>query len=72
MAIYLLLLKNLIIYRLKPPGRKSDSQEYYDVLLEFIKEGCASDLAITSSEIIDKAIEMIPSFRDKSYNSLHL
>ena len=30
-------------YRLKPAGRKSDSQEYDDILVEFIKEGRASD-----------------------------
>ena len=29
-------------------------------------------MAITSSEVIYKAIEMIPGFKDKSYNSLHL
>ena len=59
-------------YRLKPGGRKSDSQEYDDILVEFIKEGRASDLAITSSEVIFKAIQIIPEFKYKSYNSLHL
>ena len=29
-------------------------------------------MAITSSEVIYKAIELIPGFKDKSYNSLHL
>jgi len=60
-----------INYRLKPGGRKSVSQEYDDILVEFIKEGRASDLAITSSEVIFKAIQIIPEFKDKSYNSLH-
>jgi len=31
--------------------------------VEFIKEGRASDLAITSSEVIFKAIQIIPEFK---------
>ena len=63
--------KNLSSLRLKPCGRKLDSFEYDDLLLEFIKEGRSHDIAITSSEVISKAIEIIPGFKEKSYDSLH-
>ena len=58
-------------YRLKSGGRKADSAEYEEVLIEIIKEGRANDLAITSDEVIAKAIELIPAFSKKSYDALH-
>ena len=58
-------------YKLKDVGRKSDSVEFDDLLLEFIKEGKASNIAITSSEVIYKAMDLIPGFKEKSYGSLH-
>ena len=57
--------------RLKSGGRKADSAEYEEVLIEIIKEGRANDLAITSDEVIAKAIELIPAFSKKSYDALH-
>ena len=62
---------NLSSFKLKPVGRYLDSFEYDNLLLEFIKEGREHDIAITSSEIISKAMEIIPNFNDKSYDSLH-
>jgi len=52
-------------------GRKSDSFQYDKILLNFIKEGRGYDIAITSSEVICKAMEIIPGFNTKTYNSLH-
>lgn len=40
--------------------------------MEFIKEGRANNIAITSSEIIYKAIELIHGYKEKSYNFLQL
>ena len=57
--------------RFKGGGRKSDSEEYDEVILNFIKEEGANDIAITSSEVIFKAIEVIPDFKNKTYDSLH-
>ena len=57
--------------RLKGGGRKSDSEEYDEIILNFIKEARANDIAITSSEVIFKAIEVIPDFNNKTYDSLH-
>ena len=56
---------NLSNFKLKPVGRHLDSFE----LLEFIKEVREHDIAIKISEVISKAIEIIPSFKDKSYDS---
>ena len=57
---------NLSSFKLKPVWRHIDSFEYDDLLLEFIKEGREHDIAITSSEVISKAMEIIPNFKDKS------
>ena len=57
--------------RFKGAGRKLDSDEYDEALINFIKEARENELAITSSELIFKAIELIPEFKDKSYDSLH-
>ena len=62
---------NIYKNQFNPRGRKSDSYEYDKILLNFIKEGRGYDLAITSSEVICKAMEIIPGFNSKSYNSLH-
>ena len=56
--------------RLKSGGRKTDSAEYDEILNEFIKEGRSHDIAITSSEVIAKALEIIPEFKNKSYDAL--
>ena len=58
-------------FRFKGGGRKSDSEEYDEIILNFIKEARANDIAITSSEVIFKAIEVIPDFDNKTYDSLH-
>jgi len=58
-------------YKLKAGGRKSDSFEYDRILLDFIKEGREYGMAITSSEVINKAIEIIPGFKEKTYQALH-
>lgn len=57
--------------RHKPYGRKLDSFEYNYQILEFIREGRTHDISITSSEVISKAIEIVPGFKEKSYDSLH-
>ena len=57
--------------KFKGGGRKSDSEEYDEIILNFIKEARAYDIAITSSEVIFKAIEVIPDFKNKTYDSLH-
>ena len=57
--------------RFKGGGRKSDSEECNEIILNFIKGARANDIAITSSEIIFKAIEVIPDFNYKTYDSLH-
>ena len=57
--------------RFKGGGRKSDSEECNEIILNFIKEARANDIAITSSEIIFKAIEVILDFINKTYDSLH-
>lgn len=56
--------------RLKFGGQKSYSTEYNEILNEFIKEGRSHDIAITSSEVIAKALEIIPEFKSKSYDEL--
>ena len=58
-------------FREKGGGRKSDSIEYDKDLLYYIKEASANDIAITSSDVICKVIEIIPGFKDKTYDSLH-
>ena len=58
-------------YRNKGAGRKLDSDEYDEAIINFIKEARENEVAITSSEVILKAIEFIPSFKEKSYDSLH-
>lgn len=58
-------------YRNKGAGRKLDSEEYDEAIINFIKEARENEVAITSSEVILKAIEFIPSFKEKSYDSLH-
>ncbi len=62
---------NIYKNQFNPRGRKSDSFEYDKILLNFIKEGRGYDIAITSSEVICKAMEIIPGFNMKTYNSLH-
>ena len=57
--------------RLYGTGRKSDSHGYDEILINFIKEGRKNGISITSTEVICKAIEIIPNFDNKSYNSLH-
>ena len=57
--------------RLSGAGRKSDSHGYDEILINFIKEGRENVISITSTEVICKAIEIIPNFDNKSYNSLH-
>ena len=57
--------------RLSGAGRKSDSHGYDEILINFIKEGRKNGISITSTEVICKAIEIIPNFDNKSYNSLH-
>lgn len=46
--------------RFKGASRKLDSDEYDDVLINFIKEARENEIAITSSEVIFKVIELIP------------
>ena len=58
--------------RLKSGGRKNDSVEFDEVLNECIKEARSNDVAITSPEVIAKAIELIPDFKNKTYNALHI
>ena len=58
--------------RLNPGGRKPDSVDYEEIINEFIKEVRSNDIAITASEVIAKAIELMPEFKNKSYNALHL
>ena len=43
--------------RLAGAGRKSDSFEYDEILVNFIKEGREHGIFITSSEVICKAIK---------------
>ena len=50
-------------YRLNSGERKPDSNDYDEILLEFIKEGYANDMAITFSEIIYISIELIPGLK---------
>ena len=38
--------------RITPGGRKSDTHEYDDILLAFIKEARSHEIAITSNELI--------------------
>ena len=57
--------------RFKGRGRKSDSEEYDEIILNFIREARANEIAIISSEVIFKAIEVIPDFNYKTYDSLH-
>lgn len=40
-------------------------------MLAFIKEARSHEIAITSTEVINKAIEIVPDFKEKSYNSMH-
>ena len=58
-------------YRIKGAGRKLESEEYDEVIINFIKEPRQNEVAITSYEVMLKAIELIPSFKEKSYGSLH-
>ena len=58
--------------RLQPGDRKSESVEFDEVLNEYIKEARSNDIAITSSEVIAKAIELMPDFKNKTYNALHI
>ena len=58
-------------YRNKGACRKLDSDEYDEAIINFIKEARENEVAITSSEVILKAIELIPLFKEKSYDSLH-
>ena len=51
--------------RLQPGGWKSESVEIDEVLNEYIKEVRSNDIAITSSEVIAKAIELKPDFKNK-------
>jgi hypothetical protein len=70
--LYLAMKHNAVNYRFSGGGRKMDySKTYDDILLYFIKEGRAYDIAITSSEVICKAMELIPGFKDKKYDNLH-
>jgi len=39
-------------------------------LLAFIKEAISYEIAIISSEVINKAIEIVPDFKENSYNSI--
>ena len=57
--------------RFKGSGRKLDSEKFDEAIIYFIKEARAHEIAVTSSEVIYKAIELIPGFKDKSYDSLH-
>ena len=57
--------------RLSGAGRKSDSHGYDEILINYIKEGRENGISIISTEVICKAIEIIPNFDNKSYNSLH-
>ena len=68
---FYLSIKHNSSYKILGRGRKSDSHDYDEILLDFIKEGRAYDIAITSSEVICKALEIIPGFKEKSYNNLH-
>ena len=40
-------------------------------MLAFIKEVRSHEIAITSTEVTNKAIEIVPGFKEKSYNSIH-
>ena len=57
--------------RFKGGGRKLDSEEFNEAIINFIKEARANEIAISSSEVIYKAIELIPRFKEKSYDSLY-
>ena len=57
--------------RLNPGGRKSDTADYDHISLAFIKEARSHEIAITSTEVINKAIEIVLDFKEKSYNSMH-
>ena len=59
-------------YKLNPGDRKSDSVEYNKTLNEFIKEARSNDITITESDIIVIEKELMPDFKNKSYNSLYL
>ena len=57
--------------RFKGAGRKLDSDEYKEALINFIKEERENEISITSSEIIFKTIELIPQFKDKIKDMIH-
>ena len=57
--------------RFKGGCRKLDSKEFDKAIINFKKEAEAHEIAITSSVVIYKAIELIPGFKDKSYDSLY-
>ena len=40
-------------------------------MLAFIKEARSHEIDITSTEVINKAIEIVPDFKEKSYNSMN-
>ncbi len=52
-------------------GRKSDSEEYDEILLNFKEKGRENDISVTSTKVISKAIEIILDFDKKSYNVIH-
>lgn len=57
--------------RFKGCGRKLDSEEFDEAIINFIKEARAHEIEVTSSEVIYKTIEFIPGYKDKSYGSLN-
>ena len=57
-------------YKIEPGGRHASTEDIEEKLLYWIQEMRKLGIAINTANIIIKAIELFPDFKNKNYHSL--